>query len=308
MKSFRTAVMLAIVLAASSAFAQSRGPSRIAGKIVDEQGQPVADVVVKAQKVGQTDVMDGKSNGKGEFSIRSIAGGEWRLEFSKDGLQTQEGKITVPEDGTAPGVTVTMVKPPPPAVDPTVAINEEIKRGHTMGQAGDTAGARKIYEALAEKHPTIYQFPFFIATTYLAEKNMPKALEYITVAAEKDPASVDVKMLQAEIMMEMGQKVEAKALLDSVDLTKVKDPYPFINAAINMINDGQAAGAVSDLTRLVAQFPTTFTIYYYRGRANLAASKPDEARADLEKFIAMAPADSKEVIEAKKILDQMVKK
>lgn len=308
MKSFRTAVILAIVMAASTAFAQSRGSSRIAGKIVDEQGQPVADVVVKAQKVGQTDVMDGKSNNKGEFAIRGLAGGEWRLEFSKDGFNTQEGKITLPEDGSAPGVTVTMVKPAPPAADPTIAINEEIKRGHAMGQAGDTAGARKIYEGLAEKYPTVYQFPFFIATTYAADKDFPKALEYIKQAGEKDPTSVDVKLLQAEIMMELGQKAEAKAMLDSIDMTKVKDPYPFINSAINLINDGKAVEAVDALTKLAAQFPTTFTIYYYRGRANLAASKFDEAKADLEKFVSMAPADSKEVVEAKKILDQIVKK
>ena len=62
MTSFRIVVLLAIALtAASSAFAQSRGSSRINGKVVDEQGKPVADVVVKAQKVGQTDVMDGKT-------------------------------------------------------------------------------------------------------------------------------------------------------------------------------------------------------------------------------------------------------
>jgi uncharacterized protein HemY len=309
MKSLRTAIILAFaVLIATAAFAQSRGSSRIAGKVVDEQDQPVADVIVKAQKVGQTDVMDGKSNKKGEWAIMGIAGGEWRLEFSKEGLVTQEGKVTVPEDGPSPGVTVKMVKPAPPAVDPTIAINEEIKRGHAMGQAGDTAGARKVYEALAEKYPTVYQFPFFIATTYAADKDYPKALEYIKQAGEKDPTSVDVKLLQAEIMMELGQKAEAAALLDSVDLTKVKDPYPYLNAAINMINDGKAAEAVALLTKVATQFPTNPSLYYYRGRANLAASKVDEAKADLEKFISMAPADSKEVAEARKILEQIGKK
>jgi hypothetical protein len=51
MRSFRTAIMLAVaVLVASTAFAQSRGAGRIAGKVVDEKGQPVADVTVKAQR------------------------------------------------------------------------------------------------------------------------------------------------------------------------------------------------------------------------------------------------------------------
>lgn len=310
MKPFRTAIILACALMiASSAIAQSRGTSRIAGKTVDEQGKPVGDVIVKAQKVGQTDIVDSKSNGKGEWSLRNIAGGEWRLEFSKEGFLTQEGKVTVPDDEAGPSVTVKMVKPAPPAEDPTVAINAEIKRAHAMGQAGDTAGARKIYEDLAAKHPTIYQFPFFIATTYAADKDFPKALEYIKQAGEKDPTSVDVKLLESEILMELGQKAEAKALLDAIDMTKVKDPYPFINSAINMVNDGKPAEAVTALTQLAVHFPTNASIYYYRGRANLAASKVDEAKADLEKFIGMAPPEStKEVAEAKKILDQITKK
>ena len=123
-------------------------------------------------------------------------------------------------------------------------------------------------------------------------QDFPKALEYIKQAGEKDPTSVDVKLLQAEIMMELGQKAEAKAMLDSIDMTKVKDPYPFINSAINLINDGKAVEAVDALTKLAAQFPTTFTIYYYRGRANLAASKFDEAKADLEKFVSMVSAQA----------------
>jgi hypothetical protein len=49
-------------------------------------------------------------------------------------------------------------------------------------------------------------------------------------------------------------------------------------------------------------------LYYYRGRANLASQKLDEAKADLEKFVSMAPADTREVADAKKILEQMVKK
>jgi Flp pilus assembly protein TadD len=81
-----------------------------------------------------------------------------------------------------------------------------------------------------------------------------------------------------------------------------------MNAAINQINDGKGLEAVETLNKLAAQFPTNAQIYYYRGRAYLAASKFDEAKADLEKFISMAPADSKDAAEAKKILAQMVKK
>jgi tetratricopeptide (TPR) repeat protein len=308
MKSFKTAIVLAVaILAGGSAYAQSRGTGRIAGKVVDEAGKPVADVVVKAQKVGETEVFNGKSNNKGEWTIARVNSGDWRLEFSKDGLETQQVTQAVDENDRSATMTVTMKKPAP-AVDPTIAINEELKRAAGLIQGGDTAAGRKIYEDLAAKYPTVYQFPFFIATTYAADKDFQKALEYVKQAGEKDPNSVDVKLLHAEILMELGQKAEAKAMLDAVDLTQVKDPLPYINAAIIMINEGKGLEAIEVLNKLEKQFPTHHNIYYYRGRAYLSASKVDEAKVDLEKFVSVAPAESKEVAEAKKILAQMTKK
>jgi hypothetical protein len=50
----RTAVaIIAAALLATSAMAQPHGNARLTGKVVDEQGQPVADVVVRAQMDGQ---------------------------------------------------------------------------------------------------------------------------------------------------------------------------------------------------------------------------------------------------------------
>jgi predicted Zn-dependent protease len=91
-------------------------------------------------------------------------------------------------------------------------------------------------------------------------------------------------------------------------MTQVKDPFPFINSAISMINEGKGADAAVALTKLQAQFPDQAEIYYYRGRAYLAATKVDEAKADLEKFVTLGKPESREVGDAKKILDQLNKK
>lgn len=312
MKLFRSAIVLLIaVLMAAAASAQSRGSGRIAGKVVDEQGQPVADVVIKAQKTGETDMFDGKTNAKGEWAIARVASGEWKLEFSKAGLETHQMTTQVVESDRGTLLNVAMKKPaaaPAAAADPTAAINAELQRAAGMMQSGDIPGARAIYEALYVKYPQPYQFPFAIATTYISEKNYPKALEYAKIAAEKDPANVDVKLLNAEILLDAGQKEEAVKLLNTVDLTQVKDPLVFMNAAIIMINDGKGAEAVAFLDKLVVQFPNQHQIYYYRGRANLVATKLDAAKADLEKFVSVAPADSKEVADAKDLIAKLSKK
>jgi predicted Zn-dependent protease len=306
MKSSRVAITIVLAaFVASSAFAQTRGNARLNGKVVDEQGQPIADVVVKAQLAGQTEVLQGKSDKKGEWRVNGMADGQWQVELTKDGLEPTRVPVEVRNERATP-LNVTMLKPAP-KVDPTAEINGQVQKAAQLAQEGKFADARKIYEELLVKYPTIHQLEGFIARTYAAETNTAKAMEHLKIAMEKDPASVDLKLLHADLLMESGDKAGARAILDAVDMTQVKDPFPFMNAAITLINEKKAPEAIAILTKLQAQFPTTNEIVYYRGRAYLADGKMDEAKADLEKFVAAAPT-AKEAAEAKKILEQMTKK
>ena len=78
--------------------------------------------------------------------------------------------------------------------------------------------------------------------------------------------------------------------------------------AITLINEKKPDEALAILDKVVAKFGEQPEVYYYRGRANLAAQKMDAAKADLEKFVSMAAMDSKEVTDAKNILAQLNKK
>jgi predicted Zn-dependent protease len=303
MRTVRTVLALAAaVLVAVSVFAQD-GKGRLTGKVVDEQGQPIIDVVIKAQKVGDSGVVSGKSDKKGEWRLDRLADGQWRIEFSKDGLETNSTTFEVKNEKTTP-LNVTMVKP---VADPTAAINAELQRAAKLAQDGKIPDARKIYEDLMTKYPNVYQLHGFIARAYAAENQPAKALEEIKLVLEKEPNNVEMKLLQADLMMEAGNKAEAMKILESVDLKEVKDPFPFMNAAIVMINEKRGAEAAALLTKLQAQFPNQNEIYYYRGRAYLSAEKFDEAKADLEKFVSLAPT-AKEAADAKRIIEQLTKK
>lgn len=309
MKSFRIAITALVfsmgALLASSALAQSRGSSTLSGKVVDDQGQPVADAVVQALMVGQSEPVSAKTDKKGEWKLKNLAEGQWRVEIGKPGLATNRQVVEIRNDKVPP-LNVTMAKEGP-KVDPTVEINTAVAHAAELAQGGKIAEARKIYEDLLVKYPTVYQLEGLIARTYAAENQPDKAMEHVKIALEKDPANVDNKVLQADLMMEAGDKAGAKAILDAIDLTQVKDPFPFINAAIVSINAGKGDEAVDSLTKLLAQFPTQNEIYYYRGRAYVVAKKYDEAKADLEKFVAAAPG-AKETADARRILDQLPKK
>jgi predicted Zn-dependent protease len=298
-------MVLALGVAAA---AQSRGPLRITGKVLDEAGRPVVDAQVRAAKKGETqpEVFTAKTNDKGEYTINGLAPGEWVLEAMKDGVGVQEATATLTAGQRTTTLDITIAKPAP-KVDPSVEINAEHQRAIALAQAGKIPEARKIYDDLLVKFPTVYQLHAMLANMYAAENNTAKGLEHIRIALEKEPANVDYQLLEAELLMESGDKAGAQKVLESLDMTKVKDPRAFTNLAINYINEGKHAEAIDLLTKLIAQFPNDKALLYYRGRAYIVATKLPEAKADLEAFVAAAPT-APQAADAKKLLEQLNKK
>ena len=167
------------------------------------------------------------------------------------------------------------------------------------------AEARKIFEDLLVKFPDVHQLNAYIAQSYAGENNMPKAVEYMRIASDKDPTNAEMRLVLADLIMEQGDKPAALEMMKKIDITKVKNPLPFINASISLINESKTDEALEMLNKVATQFPTQAETYYYRGRAYVAAKKYPEAKADLEKFVSMAPPDARELPDAKKILEQI---
>ena len=304
-----SALTLVMTMAAGAAAQTSRGSQRVTGKVLDEAGRPITGAQVSAAKKGEVkpDVFTATTNEKGEYSLNGLAAGDWVIEAKKDGTGAVQVGASLVEGERTKNVDLTIAKAAPAAPDPSVEIGAEDKRAVELAQAGKIAEARKVYEDLLVKYPNVYGLHMRLATMYAAEKNPQKGLEHIKIALEKEPENVEFKILQAELMMEAGDKEGAKAVLNTVDITKVKDPRALVNSAINDINSGKAEEAIALLTKLIAQFPADSSLLYYRGRAYIVATKLPEAKADLEKFVADAPT-SPQAADAKRLLEQLNKK
>lgn len=310
MKFFRPISALAVVLAiAVVASAQSRGNLRITGKVLDAAGQPVASAQVRAAKKGETqpEVFTAKTNDKGEYNINGVAAGEWVIEAMKDGVGVKEVMASLNEAERTKTVDITIAKPAEPKPDPNIEINAGHTQAIALAQAGKIPEARKIYDDLLVKYPDVYQLHALLANMYAIEGNPQKGMEHIKIALAKEPANVEYLVLSAEMMMEVGDKEGGQKVLESIDITKVKDARAFTNLAINQINAGKHAEAIALLTRLIAQFPDDKPLLYYRGRAYIVATKLPEAKADLEAFVAAAPTAT-QAADAKRLLEQLNKK
>ena len=258
---------------------------------------------VKGTLAGQSQPVMAKSNKKGEFALNGIGSGDWTLEFTKDGFDPQSGKITV-EGGKGADITVKLVKHVD-RPDPGVELNAKAQEGMTLLQGQKYPEARKIFEDLLAKYPDVHQINAYIAQTYAGENNMPKAIEYMKTASEKDPENAEMKLVLADLMMEGGDKAAALEMMKTVDITKIKNPLPLINGSISLINASKVDEAMELLNKVATQFPSQAEVYYYRGRAYVAAKKYPEAKTDLEKFVSMAAADARELPDAKKLLEQL---
>ena len=305
----RMAMMLVGVLALSVVTAaQSKGKTKAQGKVVDEAGQPLGDVIVAAVMEGMDKpFQQAKTNNKGEWSVQNLVAGKWKFYFGgKQGLEEKSVDAAVGESGTVTVPEVKLAKP----VDHDAVINAEIQKAADLMQTRQPAEARKVYQALLDKYPQAQpafraQVMGAVAQTYMAENQAPQAIEQLKKATEADPSNVDLQLAYGEILMQANQRAEGEKVLLSLDFTKVKDPFPYMNIIIGKINDQKADEALELIAKLMTQFPTENALYYYRGRANLAAKKMPEAKADLEKFVAAAPPTARELPDAKKILEQM---
>jgi Tfp pilus assembly protein PilF len=305
MRVVRSVVAAAIAVALSApALAQSRGQGHMAGVVKDESGQPVEGVQVKAVKQGETDVFTDKTNRKGEWALNGLASGQWNLDFSKEGYDTRSLTVPFSEVQRVPPMTID-IKKAAVKVDPNAEIKSELQKAAPLLEAGKYVEARAIYDQIEQKYPDVWQVEPLIARTYAGEKNFDAATTHLQKALEHDPENVEVKLLMASMLVEQDKVTEARTYLDSIDMTKVKDPVVFLNAGIALINQGKAADAMPIFDKVVANYPTDAEAYYYRGRCELAVSKFPEAKADLQKFIAMPGADAAQVEQAKKILEQL---
>jgi tetratricopeptide (TPR) repeat protein len=302
-------VLLTAVVSVTGAAAQEwRGMGRAGGKVVDDQtGQPIEGVTVKAvmPRSANRGPSDSKTNSKGEWAVGGVASGEWALDFTKDGYETRSISVPISEGGNRRPMEIRMKKKAAPPPDANAAIKSKLVEAAAKMEAKEYAAARAIYEDLAAQHPQVKQFRPLIARTYHGEGNKAAAIEHLRKATADDPENLEVKVLLGTTLMEEGKNDEARQILASVDEAKVTDPAVFLNIGIGLINDKKQADAVGWFDKAISRFPQHPDGYYYRGISYLSLGKTAEAKADLQKYVTIAPPSAPELATAKQILESI---
>ena len=282
-----------------------KGSGRIGGKVVDDQGKPVANAVVKLRLAQAGNAgPDVKTDTSGEFSALSLRGGTWNIDVEAPGYAVQRLSVTLPAgDGRIPPVAVTLKKDVAGAQQK--ALQGLLAKGDELYKGGKFAEARAEYQKVLTARPDLVMVHRSIALTYGREHLYADALKELDSVLEKEPSDNALLQLAADAALQLGDTQRAGQYFSRMDLSKVNDPEPIVNLAIAALNKNQPNVAVQVLDPLVARFPQSPDPYYYRALAELQLQQMDKARADLEKFLPLAPPDSKEAQQAKEMLAQI---
>lgn len=297
----------AFMLAAAPAMAQEwRGMGRVGGFVVDEEGKPVAGVTVKAMlpSSGNRGPEETTSRDDGEWGVGGISSGTWAIDFIKEGYETRSISIGISEYNRLRPIEI-VLKKKIVVVDPNVVIKEKLTEAAELMNTGKFAEARAIYEQLSAEHPEVKEFKPLIARAYYGEGDKEKAIALLREASAAAPDNVDVKLLLGNLLLESGHTEEARTVMASVEDAKVDDPTALLNIGIGLINEGKHEEAIPWFNKAIVAFPDRSDAYYYRGLSYLATGKMDEAKVDLEKFVAIAPADAPELATAKAMLESI---
>jgi len=179
-----------------------------------------------------------------------------------------------------------------------------VKTGNDALEAKKYAEARVAFEKAATVLPDNVSLLFALARSYSGEGNAAKAIETVEKITAKDASNNGAWLLLANLKLEKGDLNGAQAALSKVPADFVKDPAVFINLGISFMNKKKLAEAESYFTKAIEAAPDQGDGYYYRGLARVQQQKNADAKADLKRFLEIAP-NAAEAKEARDLLSAL---
>ena len=102
-------VVFVLVIGASAAVAQFRGLGFLRGKVVDQNGAPLAGVTFTATLPNTSGGLTGISDNNGEWRVIGLTHGAWKIVFQKPGYGPGQAKIVLETElDRIPALTIKM--------------------------------------------------------------------------------------------------------------------------------------------------------------------------------------------------------
>ena len=320
---FALAVVLVFVLAPG---VRAQSPVTALGRVVDGQGNPLADVQVLLDYKGHVvQKYRTKTDKNGVFTHVNVYSGPYRITLKKEGVgetsfdyNIQEiDRLQKPPDFKLLPPRAQAAPPPPgsglaPAtgaapVDAT-KLAADINAAMALSREGRLDEAVAAYEAVLASAPGVPLVHYNLGATYKRKGDLPKAEAAMRRACELDPAFVDGYVGLATLLAESGKQDQAIEIVRQG--TAANERSGRLQYALGVLAEGKGDAATAKQAFLKAEElePQNVETQYHLATVALNMNDKAEAVARLERFVAAAPAGTPNLEVAKSLLAALQKK
>jgi tetratricopeptide (TPR) repeat protein len=305
MSFFRTVfgIAVAAALAVPAAAQDWRGAGRMEGKVLDNEGKPVADATVKLNLPARGGGTTVRTDKKGKWAVGGVASGAWEIDIESPGFAPKKISVRLgSEYERMPPIEVKLDKaaaqgPPPELV-------EALQKGDEAFKAGRYPEAREQYEKLLAARPEFASvLNKQIAYTYSQEKNYAKELEYLQKILDAEPNNIEIRTLMALEAIEGGMLDRGLELLKAVDESQIKTPEVFYNVGVRFRNLDRREDAIAYFGKAITVDPRYTDAYFQRALTYFGVQKLAEAKADFQKVLELSPEGPQAELAKKAIAD-----
>lgn len=286
-----------------SAHAQIAGGVR--GKVVDQDGQPLADVTITIESMRISRKYEVKTNEKGEYLRIGLRHGQYRVIGSKEGYQATYVPVEVllGDAVGAPRLQLVKLQTGPDEAE----LRAMFVEGVELAGAGrlDEAEARFLeLIAIQSNIPLIHQNLGYV---YVQKEDWERAeTSYLTVL-ELSPGDPNALVALAQVYRDTGREDEAMALLDQAATENPGDPKVQQARGVHLITSGKGEEAREAFEAVLAADPSMAEAHYYLGTIMVGENKAPEAIEHFEAYLATNPDNAHYVETAEGLLEALKK-
>ncbi len=323
---------LALVLSAvigSSARVHAQADAimcRIRGTVVDQDGQPLRDVMIEVLHTKSGRKFNLKTDKKGGFVRVGMAEGDYTLTFTKDGYRVAKTKVWISLGELSEVPTVTMqaqaadaaqASPTtgapgatPPAAAPAVEMEAEqlaaVKSSFASALEAEKAGrseeAEALYKEILAKAPKLAEAHYNLGRIYRQRQSWPEAEAELRQSIALQADRSDSYLALAGVLQSAGRRDEAAQLLRDAAARFGQDAAFQFALGVRNFNDGENDAAQAAFKKARELDPVNPEPIYYLGVIAVGQNRLADAVPILESYVAAAGQDPKNLALAKDIL------
>ena len=282
-----------------------KGKGKMKGLVTGEDSKPIPNVKVKLFNLKAQSGYETKTDKEGVWKAFFIRGGQWHLDFLKEGYAPKRitsmnilegsGKLYIIES-----IILTKIQGPVVSKD----LLKEYEQGNDLYNEKKYKEALIVFNKVIAESPETYIIYLSIGNCYMKMDNYEKAIEAYKKVIEKDSKHLDTIIAIGNCY---GNKNDSKSAMEwykKIDESKIKDPIVLYNIGVFNFNANNSKDAVKFFELAIKADEQYLDAYYQLGLSYLGLAKMKEAILTFKKYLEF-DSESKRSKEIKELIKQL---